>query len=172
MGKPTHARWIREYQNARCSLFQTDAPEQIDYPWRSDLLVGYTVVPELSRRVGAGEPVRTADLAKCGETFCYVKIDGIEGLGGSRFADREEIEVAVDEALADAGIGCVIGAGTGRRYSYVDVAVNDVARAQRIIRNVLREGNITKNCWVLPFDGDRDQEWIGIWDDTPAPPGS
>lgn len=170
MGGAKSEQWIADYQNAGCSMFRMEASEALDYPGRSDLLVGYTVVPELWKRAHNGEEFRIASLARHGETFCYVKIDGIDGLGSSSFADREEIEDALDEALADSRIGCVIGAGTGRRYSYVDFVINDLARGYDIIRRVLRKGRIPKRSWVLRFDAILDDAPSGIWEDSPAPP--
>ena len=66
-------------------------------------------------------------------------------------------------------VGCYVGGGTGLRYSYLDLALTDVARAVVIMR-VLREGNIPKRTWIQFFDTDLQTEWVGIWDDAPPPP--
>jgi hypothetical protein len=144
--------------------------EQADYPGRCDLVVGYTAVPGLWERFHSAEGVHSSDLSTCSETFCYLKIDGIEGLGGSVFGDKSQIEDTLDDALRHFNVGCVIGSGTGLRYSYVDFAVVDVSMACDIVREVLCAGKIPKRSWILFFDSDKAEQWIGVWPDTPAPP--
>jgi hypothetical protein len=151
-------------------MFQMQPVEQADYPGRSDLFVGYTVLPTLWQRFHSPETVHSTDFSSCGETFCYLKIDGINGLEGSVFQDKSQIEDTLDEALRHFKVGCVFGSGTGLRYSYVDFAVTDAPMACGIIRKVLCAGKIPKRSWVLFFDSDNAEQWIGVWEDTPAPP--
>ena len=104
-----------------------------------------------------------------GESFCYLKIDGSEGLdqdGG--FSDRGSIEEAIDEVLIPARAGCVIGGGTGLRYSYIDVALSDAAAAIPLIRRRLRAGKIPWRTWLVFFDAPLAHEWVGIYGGTPA----
>jgi hypothetical protein len=115
-------------------------------------------------------PFDSIRFSRCGETFCHVKIDGTEGLDEEKFADKAEIEDALDEALRDQEIGCVIGGGTGLKYSYVDLALVDVDRGAEIVKRVLRGGNIPKRTWILFFDTDLQARWIGVWDGAPPPP--
>jgi hypothetical protein len=150
---------------------RTDTPvEQADYPGRSDLFVGYTVLPNLWERFHSSEAVCSADYSTCGEAFCYLKIDGINGLEGSVFADKSQIEETLDEALRHFKVGCVVGSGTGLRYSYIDFAVIDVQMACGVIRKVLCAAKIPKRSWILFFDSDKAQQWIGVWDDSPPQP--
>jgi hypothetical protein len=163
---PMHMR----AQGGPCRMFRMTPVQRGDYPERSDMLVGYTVVPALWERLGSSESLRSADFSNCGETFCYLKLDGINGLAGSAFADKSEIEDALDEALRSVKVGCVIGGGTGLRYSYVDFAITDVPIACGIIRKILCSGKIPRRSWIMFFDSDRKDEWIGVWDETPVPP--
>jgi hypothetical protein len=105
------------------------------------------------------------------ETFAYLKIDGSEGLdprGG--FNNRGDIEDAINAALAPADAGCVIGGGTGRRYSYIDLALTDWRAALPLLRACLRQGFIPLGTWLLFFDAEWEHEWVGIYPETPAPP--
>jgi len=162
--------WHMRSKDQHHQIFQMQPIEQADYPNRSDIFVGYTVLPDLWERFHSSEPVYSSDFSKCGETFCYLKIDGINGLKGSVFADKAQIEDALDEALRHFKVGCVIGGGTGLRYSYVDFAVTDVSTTCDILRKVLRAGNIPKRSCILFFVTDKSDQKVGIWDDTPVSP--
>ena len=100
----------------------------------------------------------------------HVKIDGSDGLDESQFADKGEIEDALDEVLVPARLGCQIGGGTGQRYAYIDLALIDLDRGIQAIRERLRRGSVPKHTWIQFFDADLVAEWIGIYDDTPPPP--
>ncbi len=105
----------------------------------------------------------------CGETFCYLKFDGKDGLDEEKFTDKGDIEDALDGVLRSESCGCFIGGGTGLRYSYIDFALTDVRKGVDLIKRVLREGNIPNRSWVLFYDSDMADEWIGVYDDTPPP---
>jgi hypothetical protein len=107
---------------------------------------------------------------RCGETFCYLKIDGAEGLEGSAFEGKDEIEEALDALLGAAKLGCTIGGGSGLRYSYIDLALADLGPGIQAIRKVLRAAKIPKRTWIQFYDSDLGAEWVGIYDDTPPPP--
>ena len=72
--------------------------------------------------------------------------------------------------LIPARAGCVIGGGTGLRYSYIDLALADVDAAIPLITRRLRAGKIPRRTWLLFFDAPLAHEWIGIYGDTPVPP--
>ena len=105
-----------------------------------------------------------------GELFCYVKLDGSEGLDEEKFADKAEIEDALDGALRAHACGAFIGGGTGLKYSYVDLALSDTERGIDVVREVLRAGNVPKRSWIQFFDAHLAAEWIGIYPDSPQPP--
>jgi hypothetical protein len=134
-------------------------------------VIGVTMLPELWMVAqDHSRPFASERFSRRGETFCYLKIDGSDGLDGSAYEDREGIEQALDGALAPAQLGCVVGGGTGVRYSYIDLALTDVAKGIEVLRKVLRAGRIPNRTWVQFFDSPWRQEWVGIYDDTPAPP--
>jgi hypothetical protein len=151
-------------------LYKMTPQEADDYPNQWDMFVGKSTIDPMWRNAHTNESFDSVRFSNHGEVFCYLKIDGTNNQEECRFSDKGEIEDAVDAALCDAEIGCFVGGGTGLRYSYIDLALLDVERSLEILRPLLREGNIPKRTWLLFFDSDLQNEWIGIWDDTPAPP--
>jgi len=152
------------------SLYELEPKALDEYPGQTDMFVGRTVIPKMWVNAHCGDSFDSSRFSKCGETFCYAKIEGTEGVDEQKFADKSEIEDALDAALRPDGIGCVVGGGTGLVYSYVDLALVDVRRGSEIIKRVLREGDIPKRTWIMFFDTDLQTEWTGIWEDTPPPP--
>src|SRR5690606_29317601 len=108
--------------------------------------------------------------SRLGDKFCYLKLDGSQGVEDERFADKGEIEDALDALLRPAGWGCQIGGGTGLRYSYIELALRDCEQALPAIRGLLAGGNVPKRSWVLFHDCEQATEWVGVYDDSPPPP--
>jgi hypothetical protein len=115
-------------------------------------------------------PFYSDRFSRCKETFAYVKIDGSNGLGGSRVSDRAGIEDALDTELASDKLGIHIGGGTGLMYSYIDLALTDLDRGVERARKVLRKLKVPERSWVLFFDADLAAEWVGVYPETPPPP--
>ncbi len=162
-----HSEWVDDTEWSGIEL----KPEEVDdYPRCDDLLVAITGNLPLWQAAHRGVGFFSGRFTRCGETFCYVKLDGSEGLEGSQFEDRASIEEALDEALKKTRAGAAIGGGTGLRYSYVDLALADLRGGIEIVRRVLQKGRIPNRSWVLFFDADLVAEWVGIYDDTPPPP--
>lgn len=152
------------------SIIELQPDEQDDYVERTDLYVAVTGRLEMWQGAHGGGIFHSGRYSRHGETFCYLKIDGAEGLGGSRFADRAEIEDALNDLLVPAAAGCVVGGGTGRRYSYIDLALTDPARGVPLVRDLLGAGGIPERTWLQFFDDDLAQEWVGMHATTPPPP--
>jgi hypothetical protein len=53
---------------------------------------------------------------------------------------------------------------------YIDLALADVDSALPLIQSRLRAGNINRRTWLLFFGALLSHEWIGVYDDSPAPP--
>lgn len=147
-------------------MVELDPAPVADYAGFSDLIVSGSCVP------GMLETVRTpfftsGKLSRCGEKFCYVKIDGSQEMG---VPDRATLQDALDAALRNKEVGCSVGGGTGVRYLYVDFALTDVKKGMDVIRGILRAVHVSKRSWVLFFDHHLSNEWLGIYVDTPSPP--
>ena len=176
---PTEPCWAF-VETAEWTLFELkpeEPPEQPagqmpDFVEQSDLFVARTPLVSMRRHAHSGMPFYSERYSRCGETFCYVKIDGTDGLPEDGFGGKDEIEDALDAALVPAKLGCSIGGGTGLRYSYVDLALTDVRPAVDCVRRVLSEGKVPLRTWVLFYDSVLAEEWVGIYPDTPPPPMS
>lgn len=141
-----------------------------DYCARDDLFVAISGRLDVFEASHGGGIFASNCHSRCGETFCYLKIDGAGGLRSSQFGDRAEIEEALNSALIQEGIGCCFGGGTGLRYSYIDLALANVPRAIELLRGVLLAGGIPKRTWLQFFDDELAHEWVGIHEDAPEPP--
>jgi hypothetical protein len=141
-----------------------------DYAARDDLFVAISGRLDVFEASHGGGIFASCCHSRCGEVFCYLKIDGSQGLENSQFQDRAEIEEALNAALMAAEAGCCFGGGTGLRYSYIDLALTDLDRGIDIIRELLLAGGIPKRTWIQFFDDELAHEWIGIHPTAPEPP--
>ena len=150
-----------------------DRPEEADdYPGRSDLMTAATHNVELFQAFHSGQAFSSACHSKLHEMFCYLKLDAAEIAGGQIVEFRSQFEEALNPALVAAGIGGCIGGGSGLRYAYIDLALTDIKRAAPIIRKTLSEHGAPLRSWLLFHDDDYSGEWIGIYGQTPLPPGA
>ncbi|HEX7376159.1 MAG TPA: hypothetical protein VF278_03555 [Pirellulales bacterium] len=143
-----------------------------DYPGQEDLIVGVTLFPAMWQNALSSVPFDSIRYSRFGECFCYLKIDGTAGLEHCEFADRDEMEQAINAVLRPSQLGSVVGGGTGRRYSYIELALIDVDAAWAQIGVVLSNGRLPKRTWLLFHDADLAAQWFGLYDDTPEPPRS
>jgi hypothetical protein len=151
------------------SCFKAEPTEREDYPRWSDLFVAVTPWPDVWQAAHNAPGFLSERFSRCGERFCYLKIDGSD-VGDMTFADREAMERALDAALVPARAGCTIGGGTGRRYSYIDLALADVGPGVEAVRRVMRDGRAPRRSWLLFYDAEWVDEWVGVWPDSPPPP--
>jgi len=154
---------------AQWSLLKNEPKERKDYPGQSDIFVAVTMWAELFMATHSEMPFFSHHFSRHGETFAYLKIDGAKGLAGSTYEDRDDVENAIDEVLGPK-LGAVIGGGTGLRYSYVELALENADRALPRIREALRKGKIPERTWILFHDATLEHEWLGIHPKTPRPP--
>jgi len=158
-------------KDTKWSLFKFEPKDAPDYAAKDDIFVSPFIGTNLMQATMQGRSAFCSERFSRDETFIYLKIDGAaDDLNQEIFVDRATIEDALNDALKAADLGCTIGGGTGRRYSYVDMAVTDLNAAIPLIRETLRAGKLTKRSWLLFQDADLQSEWIGIWDDSPMPP--
>ena len=158
-------------EDASWTIWELKPRPAPDFPGQLDLFVGKSANAPMWTAAHSNGPFYSERFTRSGETFCYLKIDGAEGLENSTFLDKSEIEDAVDEALMPQQLGCHVGGGMGLRYAYLDLALTDVPRAINTIRERMQAGRIPLRSWILFFDSHLANEWVGIYDNSPIPPG-
>lgn len=160
----------RTVAGARWSSYELHPQDAADYPARADLAVAISARPDIFEALHGGSPFYSDVHSRCGETFCYLKIDGQNEPMSVRSQLRSQIEEAVDQALVPRELGCVIGGGTGLRYSYVDLAVTDVRRAWQALRPLGERGLFAPRSWLLFCDAELAEEWLPLTANSPPPP--
>jgi hypothetical protein len=165
--QPCH-EWIDDGQWAGIEL--SPAPKD-DYPGRKDLRVAITGYLGMWQAAHSGRLFHSASHSRCSETFCYVKIAAADDSpADGTLRDRGQTEDAINAALKAAKLGCVIGGGTGLRYSYIDLALTDLRIGPSAVRDALQRSRVPVRTWILFFDDELAREYIGAYDETPAPP--
>lgn len=159
-------------KKSQWGVMHIQVKDRPDYPAKADMFVSPFMSETLFRATFDGRMSFCSErFSNNGETFIYLKIDGTaEDFDQEIFSDRGDIEDALNEVLLRENLGCTIGGGTGRRYSYIDLAVNDLMRAIDVMKVAMQTGRMTKRSWFLFHDMDMQSEWIGIYDDSPPPP--
>ncbi|WP_282611215.1 hypothetical protein [Pelagibius sp. Alg239-R121] len=150
-------------------MLELEPEKQDDYDFKDDLFVApFVSAPLFQAMHGQRNSFSAERFSSKGESFLFLKMDGAaEDLDQEIFEDRSAIEDALNDALKS--MGCIIGGGTGLRYSYIDLAVTDLKAAVSIIRETLQAGKLTKRSWLFLHDPDYQSEWLGVWPDSPAP---
>lgn len=164
-----HAPLFELGDRLKWTMFELEPKQADDYPHQLDMFVGKTVHVPMWQCAHAAR-FSSRRFSRFGETFCFLKLDGKDATMEG-FADKAEIEDALEAVLRPASLGAVIGGGTGLRYSYIDLALTDVERAVPVIRERLQQGRVPKRSWLQFFDDALAAEWVGMWPDTPPPPG-
>jgi hypothetical protein len=141
-----------------------------DFPLRSDLIIATTCNMELIEAAFSSLLFDSRCHSRCGEYFCYLKIDANDVPSEHRVDFRAALEDPLDDALQRAGFGGSIGGGSGIRYSYVDLSLTNVMQAVPLIRQVLAQQRAPLRTWLLFFDSQFEKEWLGVYPQTPPPP--
>jgi hypothetical protein len=156
-------------QDAKWAVCELQAEPADEYAGRDDLIFAATTRPDLLEAWDRGL-FHSVQLSRCGETFCYFKLDRSAAADPEKYLDREPLENAINQRLIPAKLGCVIGGGTGVRYSYIDLALTDLQRGVAAVREALRSANVPLRSWIQFFDADLSTEWVGIHSEAPPPP--
>ncbi|TNE89602.1 MAG: hypothetical protein EP330_10550 [Deltaproteobacteria bacterium] len=141
--------------------------EAEDYSGHADMYAAKTPLPEVWDAAYSPEPFFSECFASA--HFCYLKVDN-QGDARSQLQSAEAMAGVLQETLAMRGLGGVTGVGEGRRYHYVDLALDDVAKGIDVIRDLLQPANPHLRSWLLFHDAEWADEWIGLFEESPPPP--
>jgi len=167
-GRPLHQLDLTGADHPWTS-YSRQPPEQASRGARDDVFIGSTAFMDVTR-AASGRGFHSGRFSRCGETFCYLKLDHGAVAREHWVEFRSRFEDALDPELRRPGAGALYSNATGTTYSYIDLALTDVGRAMDIVRQVLRPLEAPKNAWLLFFDPQYAEEWLGVWDETPRPP--
>jgi hypothetical protein len=156
-------------EDAQWAALQLEPEEADDYAERYDLLTCITCNPDLIAATFTNAPFFSERYSRCNERFCYLKVDG-SALSDADFPDRQQMEELIQAALEPEQLGGLVGGGTGLRYSYVELALTNVAGGIAAIRSAMQKLGAPKRSWIQFHDADLSTEWVGIYDDSPVPP--
>src|SRR4051812_32516567 len=126
------------------------------------------MVPEAMKCFLGGERFASRRFSKHGERFIYVKTDTSSRSIEERHELRLNLEDALNRTLVPGRIGCVVAAGIGARYVYVVLAVENLDLAVRVTAERLKKLSVDLRSWILLCDSGWEEEWIGVYENTPA----
>jgi hypothetical protein len=121
----------------RWYLFELDAGDDAEDAVESDVLLVSTFMPELLKSFLSGAPFASTRFSRSAELFAYLKYENRESDARRALARRRVLEDALDAALVSERSGRVIGSGLGVTHSYVNFALDRVAHAIDLIREVM-----------------------------------
>jgi hypothetical protein len=168
--------YFKELSNQKINwcVMKATPLKQEDYPEKQDLYISSFIATKedlFNATYISQNDFFSERFSNNNEIFLYLKMDGTaEDLNQETFIDRTTIEDTLNDALMKENLGCVIGGGTGLRYSYIDFALTDFTRSIEIIQLILQKGKLTKRSWILFYEAVYQSQWIGVWDDSPPPP--
>lgn len=169
-GLPARPLW-QSIDGMAGAVWKLEPIERDEYPRQLDLFVGRSSHQAMWEAAHGDGIFDSRRFSRHGELFCYVKTDGSVDLSGEKFEAKGEMEDAIAAELTKREIGAVVGGGTGLRYSYIDLALSDPDKGIQAVVDVMRDGNMVKETWIQFFDDRYASEWVGVWDESPLPPG-
>lgn len=152
------------------TMFELEPDVAADFADEDDLVMATTCVPELLKSRLSKQPFSSLRFSRVGELFFHLKYES-DGSPEQRLRARRVLEDELDQALIEAQLGRVVGAGLGVRYAYVLLALVHAERAVALAAEVARRLVPSNRAWLIPLDSDLGREWGGVWFDSPVPYG-
>ncbi|HET9959276.1 MAG TPA: hypothetical protein VFQ61_32525 [Polyangiaceae bacterium] len=151
------------------SLFELEPEPARDYAAQDDLVFASTCVPEALKCYLSGLSFASERFSRFGERFFYIKYR-CRGAPEVRLEERQQLEDLLDRSLLVAKAGRVVGAGLGLAYSYVHCALSSLERGLALMAEAAQRRELPEQAWLLPFDAEFAEEWLGVWPGAEAPP--
>jgi hypothetical protein len=156
-------------ERAEWTMLELEPPLANDYGQKDDLALVSTMLPEATKCYLQGAPFSSVRFSKHGERFAYLKIDTVQKSPQERHDLRVQLEDALNTVLVPGGIGCVVGAGLGVRYVYIDLALQNLEHGVRVARDRVRRLGLDAPAWTLFCETGWEEEWVAVGDHG-APP--
>ena len=162
------APWSRS-QDLRFTMWKLERPAAADdHPAQSDLTIAKHAFPDVFLTTRARPAFTSSRFSRHGERFVYVKTD-VSHLGSDEaFEHKANLEDAADAALRTAGLGALLGGGTGLRYGYLELAVTDIDAAATLLSRTL--SGLSPRSWLLFHDATLADDWLPLHPKAPPPP--
>lgn len=123
-----------------------------------DLMMACTMRPEMLKWHLQGGDFSSRRFSRFGEQFCYLKLRSGEDIQAAA-ERRVELEEQLDRWLVPGRLGCVVGAGPGRHFQYIQLALTDLQHAITLLQRQL-ETAYPPGGWLLFCDSEWRHEWI------------
>jgi hypothetical protein len=157
-------------ERAEWTLLEMTPNPDDDYGAQADLAILSTMLPECMKSFLQGAPFSSRRVSRWNESFVYVKVD----VSGKSVEERHELRIELEDRLnallVPGRAGCVVGAGLGVRYLYVELALERLDDGVRLVQRKLASLGVGPRAWILFCDTALRDEWVGIGDDSLPPP--
>jgi hypothetical protein len=138
---------------------------------QDDLLQCVTMLPEMSKCFLSDMRFSSRRFSAHGERFVYLKVDAVGLDVRARHALQLALEDALNYALVPGRFGCVVAAGLGLGHVYLTLALQDLDGGIELAARTARKQGLTERAWILFCDSAWRDEWVGVHDHSPVPPG-
>jgi hypothetical protein len=156
-------------ERAEWTLLELQPAPADDYGEKDDLAFVSTMLPEATKCHLQGSPFSSSRFSRHGERFVYLKLDAAACSPAERHGLRLELEDSLNGVLVPGGIGCVVGAGIGLRYLYLDLALQNLEHGVRVACERVRKLGLRLPGWALFCETGWEHEWVPIGVHGPPP---
>jgi hypothetical protein len=129
---------------------------------QSDLILASTFLPEMLKCFLQESPFASERFSRHSERFVYLKYPA-QGALAARVRERQALEDAVDAALRDRRLGCVVGNGLGQGHCYIDLALLNLEESLPWLCRAVQGAGISRQAALWFCDSEWQDEWIEIW---------
>lgn len=153
-------------------LFEAEPEAAADYRAQDDIALAGSALPEMARCFLEGAPFSSLRFVRGGLSIAYLKIDTHGTPFEQRVNERVRLEDELAQQLSTQKLGAVVGNGLGLRYVYIDLALAPGTPALHAVCDVAQRAGVSRRSWIEFCDSDLSNEWLGVWPDSPPPPGT